>query len=176
MAADRDLARPQPGRHDTGHDTGPGVGDPVIGAGAGAVGGLIGGIAFGLIMQSAQMIPLVAALVGGSSGLTGWGVHLGIAVLLGGVLGMMASPLNRPLAVLAVALVYGTAWWVLGALVIMPVLLRMPVLVLGPGAWTSLWGHLLYALLTALVILRLDRRAGPWWPVRSRGRRGRRHR
>ena len=165
MAADRDLAPLQPAGQD--------VGDPVIGVGAGAAGGLLGGAGFGLIMQSAQMIPLVAALVGGSSLLTGWGVHLGIAVLLGGLLGMMVSPLNSPLAVLAAALVYGVVWWVVGALVIMPVLLRMPVLVLGPGAWTSLWGHLLYALLTALVILRLDRRPGPWRPRTSRRGAGR---
>ena len=54
---------------------------------------------------------------------------------------------------IALGLGYGVVWWVLGALLIMPAQLGMPVLGLSTMAWQSLAGHLVFgAVLGAVVV------------------------
>lgn len=128
-------------------------------AGYGAVGGLAGGVVFGLLMQGMGMIPMVAMLVGSESVAVGWVVHLAISAAFGigfaVVLGSAASTLVRSVVL---GLGYGVVWWVLGALLLMPARLGMPVLELSTTAWQSLVGHLLYGLVLGLVYVTLARR------------------
>jgi uncharacterized membrane protein YagU involved in acid resistance len=125
---------------------------------AGGLAGLIGGLAFGAMMAAGGMLPMVGMLVGQESAAVGFFVHLVISVGLGIVYGLAAGrlPAGWPAAAVA-GLVYGAIWWVLGALVLMPLMLGMAamVLVIGPPQWMSLMGHLVYGLLAALTFLRL---------------------
>ncbi|WP_251041971.1 hypothetical protein [Arthrobacter sp. ISL-30] len=125
---------------------------------AGLVGGLAGGLVFGAIMAATGMLPMVASLVGSSSPLVGFGVHLVISVLIG--LGL-TLPFARLLSgygrSLLVGLAYGALWWILGPLVIMPAMLGMPLFVMDGMALMSLVGHLAYGVILALTAARLLR-------------------
>jgi uncharacterized membrane protein YagU involved in acid resistance len=125
----------------------------------GAVGGLAGGVIFGLLMQTMDMIPMVAQLVGNTSSAVGWLVHLAISSFLGisfaVLLGPAASTLVRA-AALGVG--YGVFWWVLGALLLMPARLGMPVFELSTTAWQSLMGHMMFGLALGLIYRQLSRR------------------
>ena len=97
---------------------------------AGAVGGLVGGVVFGMMMQMLDMIPMVAMLVGSESVAAGWAVHLGISVALGVGFGLVSvKGLDAWTPGIGMGVGYGFVWWVLGALVAMPVRLGMPVFV-----------------------------------------------
>jgi hypothetical protein len=50
---------------------------------------------------------------------------------------------------IALGLLYGLAWWVVGALLIMPAWLGMSemIFVVDDNAWWSLLGHLIYGLI-----------------------------
>jgi len=55
---------------------------------------------------------------------------------------------------------YGAIWWVLGALIMMPLMLGMNqmVLVIGTDQWLSLAGHMVNGVVTALVFIPLVKR------------------
>ncbi|MGH2773701.1 MAG: hypothetical protein ACRDIU_11280 [Actinomycetota bacterium] len=119
---------------------------------AGIAGGLAGGVVFGMLMQMMGMIPMIAMLVGSESVVVGWLVHLAISAFAGGTFAVLfgrqaAAP--GPAAGIGVA--YGAAWWVLGALFLMPAKLGMPLFVFNSMAWQSLMGHLIYGLVLGLV-------------------------
>lgn len=119
---------------------------------AGAAGGLIGGVAFGAMMQGFGMLPMVAMLVGSESVAIGWLVHLSISLALGVGFGLVAvRGLDSWATGIAIGLGYGVLWWVLGALLIMPAQLGMPVLELSTMAWQSLAGHLVFGAVLAAV-------------------------
>lgn len=125
----------------------------------GITGGLAGGMVFGILMQMMGMIPMVAQLVGSSSTAVGWVIHLAISSFIGASFAILFGSRARsliPAAVLGMA--YGMVWWVLGALVIMPAQLGMPVFQLNTTAWMSLMGHLLFGLVLGLVYSQLARR------------------
>ena len=125
---------------------------------AGAVGGLVGGVAFGVMMQAMGMIPMVAMLVGSESTAVGWLVHLAISVALGAGFGLVAGGgLLTWGTGLVLGLGYGVVWWVLGALLAMPLRLGMPTFELGTTAWQSLMGHLVFGALLAVVAVGIVR-------------------
>lgn len=117
---------------------------------AGAVGGLAGGVVFGVMMQTMGMLGMVAGLVGSDSAGVGWLVHLAISVLFGVgyavVLGARSASWGHAAGIGAV---YGVAWWVLGALLIMPLWMGMPVLQIGTPQIQSLIGHIVYGIVAA---------------------------
>lgn len=134
----------------------------------GIIGGLVGGILFGLMMQfmagpdGAAVMMMVAAVVRSKSLIVGWVYHLFnsavIGAIFGGVLGERVT--DYRLGVIW-GLVYGLIWWVLGALILMPVLLGMaPFAALAmapmrPVALGSLVGHLLYGVVLGVVFAAL---------------------
>lgn len=125
----------------------------------GAAGGVAGGLAFGVLMQMMGMIPMVAQLVGSSSIAVGWVVHLGISVVIGVTFALLLGPVaSTPARAAGLGLAWGLLWWVLGALLIMPAVLGMPVLQLGTMAWQSLMGHLLFGVVLGLVYVQATRR------------------
>lgn len=119
---------------------------------AGIVGGLAGGVLFGAMMHMMGMIGMVGGLVGQETAAIGWVVHLGISVLLGLVyaftFGVLSSSWGRTVGFGAV---YGVIWWVLGALLIMPAWMGMPVLQVGEMQIQSLIGHLVYGVALGVV-------------------------
>ncbi|MCN0180797.1 hypothetical protein [Salinispora arenicola] len=130
---------------------------------AGVAGGLAGGVAFGIMMQAWGMLPMVAMLVGSESVAVGWLVHLANAALFGAAFAVLFGrwAITLP-AALGIGLGYGLAWWVLGALLIMPAWLGMNdmILQLTTGAWRSLAGHLVFGLLLGLGYALAATRAG----------------
>jgi hypothetical protein len=116
----------------------------------GVVGGLIGGIAFGILMQTIDMMPMVAMLVGSKSLPVGWLVHLAISAFIGAsfaiLFGKIATSTGRATLL---GMGYGVVWWVLGALLLMPAKLGMTDMIfhVGKTQWQSLMGHVIYGLL-----------------------------
>ncbi|EXF23826.1 hypothetical protein BG28_10965 [Nesterenkonia sp. AN1] len=127
---------------------------------AGAIGGVAGGVVFGILMAMMGMLPMIASMVGSTSAGVGFGVHLAISVLLG--LGL-TIPLGGTLSSYGrgaiVGLLYGGLWWVLGALLIMPLMMGMPAFAINAPALWSLMGHLAYGLVLGLIaVAALNRR------------------
>lgn len=119
---------------------------------AGVAGGIAGGIMFGILMQMMGMLPMVAMLVGSESVAVGWLVHLAISAFIGAIYALLSARWATNLATAAgIGAGYGLVWWVLGALLLMPATLGMPLFTLNTMAWQSLMGHLIYGLILGVV-------------------------
>ena len=134
--------------------------------GWGAVASLAGGLLFSMVMVATGVLPQIANLVGGSSPVLGFLVHLGISTLIGmsyGVLfGHEVSDLGSGIAW---GLTYGLAWWFVGNLTLLPVLLGRPFVwsvEVAAAGLPSLVGHLIYGAATACMFLLLKRRHADW--------------
>lgn len=122
----------------------------------GVIGGIIGGLVFGAIMAMMGMLPMVASVVGSKSAVVGLIYHMFNSVVIGAVFGLVFGALSRGYGQGALwGLVYGVVWWVLGPLILMPILLGMGGPQFGmaftPPMLMSLVGHLAYGLITGLV-------------------------
>jgi uncharacterized membrane protein YagU involved in acid resistance len=128
---------------------------------AGAIAGLGGGAVFGMMMAMMGMLPMVAMLAGSQDPMVGFGVHMAISAVIGGIYGLGAGrlPLSSGMGIIAGA-VNGVVWWVLGALVMMPLMLGMGNMVfqIGQAQWMSLMGHLIYGVVTSLLFISLSKR------------------
>jgi uncharacterized membrane protein YagU involved in acid resistance len=128
-------------------------------AGVGA--GLVGGLAFGVMMGMMGMLPMVGMLVGVESAVVGFIVHMLISATIGAVYSQAAVRLPQSWGVAAVAgAVNGVVWWVLGALIMMPLMLGMSqmVFVIGEMQWMSLLGHLIFGVIAGLAFIPLHQR------------------
>jgi hypothetical protein len=130
----------------------------------GVVGGIVGGMVFGMLMAMQDMLPMIAALVGSDSAAVGFGVHLAISagagLLFGAAVAAVPTLVATPLIALAAGALYGVAWWIAGALVAMPLMLGMSqmVLVIEQTQVMSLMGHVVFGIVTALVVYVAARR------------------
>jgi hypothetical protein len=127
---------------------------------AGIIGGVVGGLAFGALMAMMGMLPMIASIVGSKSAVVGFFYHMFNSVVIGALFGLILGSLSRTYGQGVVfGLLYGVVWWVLGPMILMPLLLGMgsegiasqfgaafsaPMLM-------SLLGHLIYGLLTGVV-------------------------
>lgn len=84
--------------------------------------------------------------------------------MIGVIFGLLVWPLAGKIGpLLGAGVVYGVVWWVLGALLIMPLwlsvtvdpMMRDMVFHIGKDQWLSLMGHVIYGLVTAVVLYRL---------------------
>ena len=124
----------------------------------GAVAGIGGGVVFGVMMAMMGMLPMVGMLVGSESAVVGFIAHLAISAFIGAVYGLAAGRFpNTTQVALVGGIINGVVWWVLGALVLMPLMLGMSqmVLVVGGDQWMSLLGHIIYSLVTAFLLIAL---------------------
>ena len=107
------------------------------------------------------MLPMVAMLVGSQSAFVGFLVHMVISAGIGGFYGLVASrlPETTRRAIVGGA-ANGMVWWVLGALILMPLMLGMGQMVLkiGQTQWLSLMGHVIYGIVTGLLFIPLSKR------------------
>lgn len=151
--------------------------------GAGAAAGLVGGVVFGLMMQmmtaptpdggQMSMIAMVGQIVGSPTVGAGWVYHLFNSAVIGAIFGWLLG--DRAAQGYATSVgwgaVYGIAWWIIGGLVLMPVLLGMPAfspLRMPPMrivAVGSLVGHLIYGMITAGAFVMLRGATGTHQPV-----------
>lgn len=118
----------------------------------GVIGGIIGGLVFGAMMG---MLPMVASVVGSESAAVGFVYHMFNSVVIGAFFGLVFGSLSHGYGQGALwGLVYGVIWWVLGPLVLMPLVLGMGLqfsAALTPPMLMSLVGHLVFGLITGLV-------------------------
>lgn len=118
----------------------------------GAVAGLVGGVVFGILMGMMNVLPMVAMLVKSDSPVVGFIIHMIISAAIGASFGLITSflPSQGRVATIVAGAIYGMIWWVLGALILMPLMLGMSEMVLkiGDMQWMSLMGHIIYGVVT----------------------------
>ena len=140
---------------------------------AGALAGLAGGVVFGMMMGMMGMLQVIAGMVGSSSPIVGFAVHLVMSAMIGAgfgvVLGSFATSASRSLAAGAG---YGMAWWVIGPLTMMPLMMGMGFATQWNAhamvaALPSLMGHVIYGLITGFVFYRLQSARTPLRTVRT---------
>jgi uncharacterized membrane protein YagU involved in acid resistance len=88
-------------------------------------------------------------------------MHLIISAIIGAVYGVIAPRLPAGwLVAMGTGIVYGVIWWVLGALVLMPLLLGMGDMVfqIGDMQLMSLIGHVIFGIITAGFFTLIQRR------------------
>ncbi len=127
---------------------------------AGVIGGVVGGLAFGALMAMMGMLPMVASVVGSNSAV-GFLYHMFNSVVIGALFGFILGSLSRTYAKGVVfVLLYRLVWWVLGPMILMP-LLGMGFegiasqfgAAFSPSMLMSLLGHLIYGVLIGLVYM-----------------------
>lgn len=119
---------------------------------AGAVGGIAGGLVFGILMAMMGMLPMIASMVGSDSAWIGFGIHIMISIAIGlGLTVPFGGFLTGYLRGALIGLAYGALWWVLGALLAMPLLLGMPPFMFDGTSLLSLMGHLVYGVILGVV-------------------------
>lgn len=126
----------------------------VANAQLGAVAGLVGGSVFGVQMATGGMLPMIANMVGSESVVVGFVLHMLISAVIGATYGIAAARLPQSLTVqVGAGFVYGLVWWVLGALIIMPLALGMGEMVLAVGEmqWMSFVGHGIFGILMGTI-------------------------
>ena len=122
----------------------------------GVYGGLAGGVVFGAMMGMMGMLPMIGKMVGHPSAVTGFLVHMVNSALIGaGFAVVFGRSVSRIGSGLRKGLLYGGAWWFLGPLTLMPLMMGM-----GLGVnWNataaskmlpSLGGHLIYGVILGL--------------------------
>ncbi|GAC1484363.1 MAG: hypothetical protein NVS1B16_13770 [Pseudarthrobacter sp.] len=118
---------------------------------AGVTGGIAGGLVFGVLMAMMGMLPMIASMVGSDSALVGFGIHMVISILIGlGLSVPFAGLLMSYGRGALIGMAYGALWWVLGPLLIMPMMLGMPLFMVNATAGWSLMGHLVYGIILAV--------------------------
>lgn len=140
-------------------------------AGRSALAALVGGVVFSVVMWQTGFLPSVADLVGSSSPITGFVVHLVIAGLIGLSYGILFRRQSYDVgSALGWGMSYGFFWAVLGPMTLMPVLLG------GTPQWTAeaaasvfpnLIGHLGYGAGLGITFYLLEVRYSPWWIPRT---------
>jgi hypothetical protein len=146
--------------------------------GTGIVGGLIAGVVFGMMMTmmraptphggSVRVMTMIAMIVGSTSVTLGWLYHLVNSAVIGGLFGwLMGTRIAQGWNVLVLGVVYGLAWWMVGGLVLMPLLLGMspfapllmpPMRMVAAG---SMMGHAIFGLILGFSVARLETQAVP---------------
>ena len=151
---------------------------------AGIVAGLIAGLVFGMMMQMMSapkpeggempMMAMVAMVVRSDSLVIGWLYHLFNSAVTGGIFGWLLGDRIRGYgAATGWGALYGVAWWILGALILMPLLLGMPAFAplmmppMRPVAMGSLIGHLIFGVIVAVGFKLLARGSSEKRPVAS---------
>jgi hypothetical protein len=134
---------------------------------AGVVGGVAGGLVFGAWMAIMGMLPMVASVVRSESVVVGFLYHMFNSVIIGAGFGLVFGAFSRTYGQGTIwGLAYGVIWWVLGPMILMPLLLGMGTpgiasqfgAAFTPPMLMSLVGHLAYGLITGLVYVSYVRR------------------
>jgi hypothetical protein len=144
--------------------------------GASVTAGVVAGVAFGILMHMMTaptpdggrmpVIAMVGQIVGSPTMAVGWLYHLFNSAVIGAIFGWLFGPRVRGYGSgFAWGTAYGFAWWILGGLILMPVLLGMPAFAplmmseMQMVAFGSLVGHLIYGLILGGLFVALVRRA-----------------
>ncbi|TAA73363.1 hypothetical protein [Planococcus salinarum] len=124
---------------------------------ASLIGSTVAGVLFGIYMQVTGMIPVLASLVGSESLLVGWTIHMMISWTFGLGYGAMTLLSSR---YYLLGVVHGVLIWVIGPLLVMPLMMRMGPMfgqMFAGAQLMSLVTHLAFSLILAAVFSRLVR-------------------
>ena len=124
-----------------------------------------------MVMWRIDFLPNVAELVGSSSEVTGFFVHMGISQAVGASYGLLFQRQSYGLgSALGWGVSYGFFWTILGPLTLAPVFLG------STPQWTTeamgqvfpnLIGHLIYGAGLGVTFYLLEARYSPWWITRT---------
>lgn len=126
---------------------------------AGALGGIGGGIVFGMMMAMMGMLTTIAGMLHSTSPVVGFAIHMMISIVYGLIFGVLGTRfLNSWARGLLAGLVYGVILWVIGPLIMMPLMLGGTVFSFGPTTLLSLMGHMIYGVVLAAIAIPIARR------------------
>jgi hypothetical protein len=129
--------------------------------------GLVGGLLFSLVMFQIGFLNSVADLVGATSPVVGFFVHLGISILIGTSYGVLFHRQTYDVgSALGWGVSYGFFWSILGPVTLMPIFLgSVPQWTVGAvaSAFPNLIGHLAYGAGLGVIFYLLEARFSPWW-------------
>jgi hypothetical protein len=115
---------------------------------------------------SMSMIAMVGMIIGSPTIVAGWLYHLFNSAVIGGLFGwLLGSRVHGYGSGLGWGAAYGFVWWILGGLILMPVMLGMPpfapLMMAGMQlvAMGSLMGHLIFGLILGGLFVALRRPA-----------------
>ena len=127
----------------------------------GLISGVAGGWVFGKWMEQVNYYPLIAGLVGSSSGMVGESLHFLIAVIIAATFGLLFQRDIRGFgSSTAWGMAYGIFWWFLGPLTIKPLWLGQKLdwsYTHASELFGSLIGHIIYGLVVGLLYAAVDR-------------------
>lgn len=118
---------------------------------ASVIGGIVAGIIFGIVMHMMGMIPMIASMMGSESVVVGWIIHMIISLIFGLGFGVMAL---KSKSIYLLGIIYGIILWVIGPLVIMPMMMGMGTNLMQaftPDMLMSLMTHIGFALILSFV-------------------------
>ena len=109
--------------------------------------GLFGGSVFGIMMAVGGMFPMISGMMGMDDALVGFVLHLIISAVIGAIFGIALDSIvtQGPGMSLLAGGVYGIIWWVLGPLLIMPLVMGMPMFQI-QAMMGSLFGHIMFGI------------------------------
>ena len=90
----------------------------------GVYGGLAGGVVFGAMMGMMGMLSMIGNMMGLPSAWAGFVVHMMISAIIGGTFALLVHWTGWRAGIRS-GLAYGTLWWVLGPLTLMPLMMGM---------------------------------------------------
>jgi hypothetical protein len=127
--------------------------NPISRAGTGVVGGLAGGVVLGLVLVTLADIRPIAGLVGKSSIEVAWTVLLMICAIAGSIYGALAghSVSRQIVPAIGVGIVYGGVWWILVALVAVPLRNGGSVFTFGDDAMRVLGGWVAFGVILGVI-------------------------
>ncbi|WP_257346947.1 DUF1440 domain-containing protein [Pseudalkalibacillus decolorationis] len=118
---------------------------------ASVVGGIVAGIVFGILMQMMGKMPMIAGMMGSQSIAVGWMIHMVISIVFGAAFGMMATNIKK---VYLFGIVYGVMIWIVGPLLMMPLMMGMGTSLAAaftPPQLMNLATHIMFALILSFV-------------------------
>lgn len=123
----------------------------------GGLAGLAGGIVFGMMMAVMGMLTAVAGLFGASSPVVGGVIHLALSIAFGVVFGAVIGT-GRIGPLLGGGVIYAVLLWIIGAQLLLPARLGMPIFSMDMIGMQKLIGHLVFGLVTAAVLWGIRRK------------------
>lgn len=95
---------------------------------SGIIAGLIGGVAIGFIMIRMHMMAGVGSMFGMPNPLAGYIVHLILCGILGLIFALIFNSISNKFFQCTIwGVIYGICWWILGSLIIAPLMMGMTV-------------------------------------------------
>lgn len=126
---------------------------------AGVVAGIVAGLAYGLMMALIGLTPLVAKMTGKESIAIEWMVNLVYSGFIGVIYVWWFG--NKLLSIeksVVFGLIHGIIWWILGALILRPLVFGMHIQLGYPFESTNLMfliGHLVYGVVLGIVYFKV---------------------